>query len=135
MASLRQQLPEFTRADHAKVAAMKAAIEALVDVDLAYSLSARTPRGTPHVVIINGMIKPEGAPFHPVDTVEHACRQNLILCRTLRNAIQGPAVLWWRAEPILESGYTGAEWDDEAQDFVGGTPSFKVRMRLCFEAL
>ena len=128
-------LPEITPDDRRCVVNLKKQIEELVDHPLAYSLSATTPRGTPHVVIANGFVKPERDEIRSLETVQQACDQSLETCRQMRAKIAGDAVLWWRREPMLERGMSGAEFDEVTMAFTGGTPALKLTMRLCFEAL
>ena len=126
---------------------LRTEIEMLVDETPLISQAARTPRGTHHVVLANGYIKPEGEPtarwgWSPL----RMAARTLKLCRHMRSDIEGPAVLYWRHFPSFEH-----ETADDLEDMlrratVTDEPDgltkvqmpemrLKLYVRLSFEAL
>lgn len=94
---------------------LKCDIEDLVDGEVLYSRTARTPRNSVHVSIANGAIKRECEPALPPKTLLEMCADSMEVARELFRsaAIDGRAMLVWRCEPVFEDG--------------------NLYLRLCFE--
>lgn len=97
--------PSLEALEAAAVGWLRLRIETLSSVPPCHAFSALTPRNVPFVALHNGAISPEGSERPPLtygglcDAVERA----IDTARTLRAAIPGDAVLFWRCLPVLEA--------------------------------
>jgi hypothetical protein len=127
---------EFSAEEKASVKDLRRRIEALCDTVPGHSMYACTPRKTPHLTILNGPVKGEHERSHRIETVEEAIEGSFLTAKALREQIDGPAMLWWRAEPELDWGYHDPDAFLENPPEIPTCPTWHIslRMRLCFEA-
>lgn len=105
-----------TALDVSRLANLAVEIEALAVSPPLFGNTARTPRGTHFVSIVNGAEKPPGETRAPLASLAEMCNATLAECTRLRAVIDGPAMLVWRDGPTYE-------------------PDEGLYLRLCFEPL
>lgn len=114
---LRDRICDAERLDAAEW--LRRGVESMSDLPAQHAFCAYTHRRTPFTIICNGRFKAEGAPAYITDEPPMAvARMALRAAEELRNRIDGPALLTWRALPAFEV-------DDDGRTF--------LYMRLAFE--
>lgn len=87
---------------------LKARVQDMSDQQPMWSRSAYTHRRTPHAAFVNGQKKEEGE-FGPPwrGNVRDVTEATLMAVRAYRESIDGPVLLTWRQEPVVEEDAMG----------------------------
>jgi hypothetical protein len=93
-------------ADEQRIASLIKDVEALALHPPLFGNTAITPWGNPYLVVVNGSEGMEGIPAVKAKmSIGEACNESIKTVRSLREKIDGDAILIWRCLPRLSDGH------------------------------